>query len=93
MPDDPDRELGIDATITVHFFLMEMLFQLIFEIHPDGRAELYRKFVSAVQDIMKRTVANPYPLNARDVQLSDEAEEILKAFLLSLSNRMKLPLP
>jgi hypothetical protein len=65
---DPDIEL--EAALALNRFLIEMVFTVICEIHPEGPHEAFQKIESSLVDMLKRTVANPFPRNARDVQIS-----------------------
>jgi hypothetical protein len=84
---DPDVEL--EAALTLNRFLIEMAFTVICQIHPEGQQAAFRTIESSLLDMLKRTVANPFPKNARDVQISDEVERQLRQFLASLADRMR----
>jgi hypothetical protein len=83
----PDIEL--DAVVATNRFLIEIAFSIICELHPDGKEAAFRTIESSLRGTLKRSVANPYPKSARDVQVSDEAERQVKIFLESLGRRIR----
>jgi hypothetical protein len=86
---DPDRDIEIDAILTLYGFLFEIAFDLICQLHPEGRQEAFRTIESSLLGMLGRSPANPDAVTARAVRLSDEAERQLRIFVERLRLRVR----
>lgn len=85
---EPLSDIDIEATLAAHGFLLERAFSLICQIDPTGKEVAFQKIEAFLLGITKRSVANPYPMSAGDVKISDAAEQELMGFLPRLRARL-----
>ena len=81
MTDQPKLPVATEALLNTVLFLLEIAFAEISGHDPLGASVGLQKIEADILGMLERGVANPFPANARDVQISDEIELQLRDFL------------